>query len=93
MNPFTTTKTSQIRQHIADSLACFGADPLARMTESLLMREGHYCGQRFKRGEFQAVWFVEEDEIKFSDPNGNVLEVVVASELQALSMSEDRAAA
>ncbi|MEM7316430.1 MAG: hypothetical protein AAF497_25125 [Planctomycetota bacterium] len=85
--------TFEIRQHISLALLQFGADPALPLKESLLIREGIYCGQRFKRGAYQAVWFVDEDQIKFSGPNGETLEIIAASEIQPQPATQQRSAA
>ena len=48
--------------------------------ESLLIRNGHYCGQRFQSGPLTAVWFAEEDQIKFHAGDGRLLLVVKPSD-------------
>lgn len=35
--------------------------------ESLLLRKGCYCGRRFEADGAYAVWFLEENEVKFYD--------------------------
>ncbi len=49
-------------------------------TESLLIRDGQYCGHRFESGPLSAVWFREEDQIKFHGKNGDLLMVLKPSE-------------
>jgi hypothetical protein len=41
--------------------------------DAVLIRDGFYVGRRFQMGTFQAVWFMEEDELKIQDMNGNLL--------------------
>jgi len=41
--------------------------------ETILVRGGHYCGRRFTAGACQAVWFVEEDQIKFTSSAGRIV--------------------
>ena len=48
--------------------------------ESLLIRDGFYCGYRYSFGELSAVWFVEEDEIKFFDSKGRTIRVVACND-------------
>lgn len=33
-------------------------------SESILIRQEHYCGRRFRTETHQAIWFIEEDQIK-----------------------------
>ena len=75
-------RTTQIRQYIATRLESLGALASANLAESLLMRDGMYCGHRFRRGDFQAVWFVEEDQIKFFNANGSLADKIQASDVE-----------
>lgn len=51
-------------------------------SETLLMQNGEFCGRRFHFGDCSAVWFVEEDELKFYDSQGLVMEVAQPSKWQ-----------
>ncbi|WP_153556251.1 hypothetical protein [Roseimaritima sediminicola] len=44
-------------------------------TESILVREGFYCGRTFRFADHRAVWFVEEEEVKIYAADGSLLEV------------------
>ena len=44
--------------------------------ESLLLRDGLYCGRRFEAEGGHALWFVEEDQLKIFGPDGRVLQVM-----------------
>ncbi|MCR9116334.1 MAG: hypothetical protein NXI22_05195 [bacterium] len=65
----------RVRQLICDRLAHFGADAAAELTETILVREGYYFGRRFEQDGLQAVWFVEEEQIKFYHRDKSLLEV------------------
>lgn len=41
--------------------------------ETVLIRDGAYCGHRFSGERLSAVWFVEEDELKVYDENRKLL--------------------
>lgn len=41
--------------------------------ETLLIRHGNYCGHRFENGELHAVWFIEENQVKFYGADGCVI--------------------
>ena len=41
--------------------------------DAVLIRDGFYVGRRFQLGKFQAVWFMEEDEVKIHDATGALL--------------------
>lgn len=45
------------------------------LCETVLIRDGQYCGHRFSCDEFSAVWFFEENEIKVSDNSRSLLRV------------------
>jgi hypothetical protein len=70
-----------VRQSIRETLWALGASPDARLGESLLIREGNYCGHRFQCDGYEAVWFIEEEQVKFYGPTGAVLEAVEVPEL------------
>jgi hypothetical protein len=68
-----------IRQIVGDAfeqLRLGGADDVR---ESLLIREGVYCGRRFEAPSGHALWFFEEDQIKLFGPDGRVLRVIQAA--------------
>ena len=52
---------------------------LGEISESLVIRHESYCGRRFRADGFQAVWFIEEDQIKIYDRAGNVVRVTSAT--------------
>ncbi len=53
----------------------FGAASDQLLQESFLVREGLFCGRRFEMDDFTAVWFAEENELKFYGPDGTVVAV------------------
>ena len=46
------------------------ADPVG---EAMLIQDGCFCGRRFRFPEHAAVWFLEEDEVKVRDLQGNLM--------------------
>lgn len=50
------------------------------LQETILVRDGYYCGRRFQADHMQAIWFIEEDQIKFYAGDGGVLRVNRVSE-------------
>lgn len=60
----------QIRTTIRDTFRALGGAPDAVPRESVLIRDGCFCGRRFEADGLQAVWFAEEGEIKFFDRSG-----------------------
>lgn len=45
------------------------------LCETVLIRDGYYCGHRFSNDQFNAVWFFEENEIKVYDSNRKLIRV------------------
>ncbi len=72
----STGRVEQIRTVIRDTFAELGGTPGAVPQESVLIRDGCFCGRRFEAGGLQAVWFAEEGEIKFYDRGGGRVRVV-----------------
>ncbi len=54
--------------------------------ESMLMQDGFFCGRRFQCEELQAVWFFEDNQIRFYDQAGNVTLECSADDQQQLPM-------
>lgn len=67
---------AQVRSLIHAKFQGFGGPAEVTPDEALLIRNGYYCGRRFHCDGLQAVWFVEESEIKFYDRDGAILEVI-----------------
>ena len=84
-------KVEQIRSFVRETLIRLGAEQVDTVSESMLIREGFFCGWRFAAGGMEAVWFVEEAEIKFLDGHGAVLQVVDLSQDSA-TVNTQRAA-
>jgi hypothetical protein len=80
----------RIRHFVQQTFVQFSADASSNVRETILVQNGYYCGRRFTCNELQAVWFVEEGELKFYGPDGTVLKV---TETDALARDDGRAAA
>ena len=69
----------QIRVLVCRTFAELGG-PADRMPrETVLIRDGYFCGRRFEADGFHAVWFTEEHEIKFYDRAGAMVRAVALS--------------
>ena len=64
--------TEEVRRHTRRRLEGMGAALGAELVETILIRDGYYCGRRFECDGFSAVWFVEEHELKIHDRDGRV---------------------
>jgi hypothetical protein len=68
--------TLRVREVISQHFAQQGVGLEELPCETILIRDGHYCGRRFKADGHEAIWFVEENELKFFHPDGSLVEVV-----------------
>jgi hypothetical protein len=56
-------------------------------SEAMLIRDGFFCGRRFRLANYQAVWFLEEDELKIRDMAGSVLALLGTGEIDRLAQA------
>lgn len=66
-------QTECIRREVATTFEDLGAARGDCVIETLLIRDGYYCGRRFYCDGYQAVWFVEENQIKYFDAQGQLV--------------------
>jgi ATP-dependent DNA ligase len=71
----------RIRTLIRETLVSLGAEANAKDEESLLIRSGAYCGHRIDKDGLRAIWFIEEDQIKFYGRDGSMLRALVPSDV------------
>jgi hypothetical protein len=67
--------TEAVRRRVAEAFAQTGGPPARELRETILVSGGAYCGRRFDAPNGHAIWFVEEDQLKFYHPDGSVVEV------------------
>lgn len=72
------TPVEKIRAAIANQLSAYGAQDVESTHETILIRNGLFCGRKFQCDRHEVVWFIEEDEIKFFGPCGDLLKAVSA---------------
>lgn len=70
-----------------------GADVDFQLKEHILLRNDVYCGRRFLAEGLQAIWFVEEDQLKLHARDGTVAKVMSSAEAARCHTSEERRAA
>jgi hypothetical protein len=63
----------RIRAAISGELLALGVSDLAELRETILIRDGLFCGRKFRCCGHSVVWFMEENQIKFFGPAGNLL--------------------
>ncbi len=79
----TTLVRENVRRIFSVLCASTGVDASEdsdSITESILIRDGFFCGRRFSNANLQAVWFVEENELKVYSSDGALLLVTTANE-------------
>lgn len=64
----------RVRRFVRSTFEELGA-PVSTVEETVLLRGGHYCGRRFRAGTLVAIWFSDENELKFYGANGGVARV------------------
>lgn len=62
-----------VRQHVQASFVDQGVDDVEDCCETILIRDGFYCGRCFACDSHRAIWFVEEKVIKFYGPDGEFI--------------------
>jgi hypothetical protein len=80
--------TERVRQLVSHALSRLGPTEPQELRETILIRDGYYCGRRFEADAGAAVWFVEENQVKVYRADGTVAQV-----LDAGSPVEERRAA
>ena len=64
---------AKIRSAIASELLSMGAGDVSDLRETILIRDGLFCGRKFQSQGYTVVWFMEENEIKFFGTAGQLL--------------------
>jgi len=59
-----------VRRQVREVFKKQGAVNLDDCCETILIRDGFYCGRCFNFGNRRAIWFVEEKVIKFYGEDG-----------------------
>ena len=89
-----STAVERIRAAVGEVLVELGLEKTQELHETLLIRNGLFCGRKFTGAGYEVVWFVEEDELKFYSPCGDLLKTTSAHEcVIEASHSEQRRAA
>jgi len=78
-----------MRAAIATQLQQLGVQSPIDLHETLLISNGLFCGRKFQCDGHLVVWFIEEDEVKFFSPFGELLKSATAIEcLSAIEPSQ-----
>lgn len=68
-----TLQLESIRDVVTHAFAELAASDV-EFSESVLIRDGFYCGRCFTCDAFRAVWFAEENIVKFYGDDGQFLD-------------------
>ena len=68
--------TQSIRRRVMETFSQLGGAPAGDLRETILIADGAYYGRRFDGPEGHAIWFVEEDQLKFYRLDGSVARVI-----------------
>lgn len=74
-------KLARIRHSVARIFRAYGVSDDEPSVETILIRDGFYCGHRFTCGGLRAVWFLEEDVIKVFGGDGEFLQATHVDEM------------
>ena len=79
-----------VRSHLCAWIANTTGEPPSTkspiQSESIVIRNGHFCGRSFVSSHHRAIWFVEEDELKIQDASGEVVAVFTKDEIGTLAI-------
>ena len=68
--------TESVRRLVSQTFAQLGQIEQGEIRETILIRDGYYCGRRFETDAASAVWFVEENQVKVYRADGTVVHVL-----------------
>jgi hypothetical protein len=54
-------------------LDAIGVSDLNQVRESILIREGVYCGRQWTANQYSLIWFCEESQVKLFGPGRHLL--------------------
>ena len=66
--------TLHVRQVVHQALHRHGAPSDVDPNESILIQDGYYFGRRFTCDSLQAIWLLEDNQIRLTDDEGSLLE-------------------
>ena len=62
--------------------------PAQELEETILIRNGFYCGRRFQGPSAHAIWFCEENQLKFYGGQGTLLHVIANVDQQVAQLPD-----
>lgn len=82
-----------VRNAVRNTFVQLGVAAGFQLHEHILLRNDVYCGRRFLAEGLQAIWFVEEDQVKIHAKDGTVARVLTVEEAAQWIAGEAREAA
>jgi hypothetical protein len=79
-----------VRHAVRNTFIQLGVADGFQLNEHILLRSDIYCGRRFLAEGLQAIWFVEEDQVKIHARDGAVARVLTVEEAARWITTEDR---
>ena len=64
---------AKVRKNVRTIFTAQGVEDVDDCCETILIRDGFYCGRCFACDNHRAIWFVEEKLIKFYGADGEFL--------------------
>jgi hypothetical protein len=75
-----------VRGHVAEAFHQYRLADGSEPRESILLKNGIYCGRRFEVGTGFAMWNYESDELKVYTINGKLLGIVAGASMERVEM-------
>ena len=69
-----------VRRLVRQTFQAHGVETDDAVLEKILVRDGFYCGRCFSCDGMRAVWFIEENSVKFYRRDGSFLDACSAEE-------------
>jgi hypothetical protein len=66
----------RVRRLVLQAFVELGLAEPSEIHETILVRDGYYCGRRFETQSASAIWFVEENQVKVFQADGRVARVL-----------------
>ena len=66
-------KPDPVYQRVQEGLRQLGVSNLVSITRRFLLKNGMFCGCRFRCGDVEAFWWLDTDRIEYQDSSGNRL--------------------
>ena len=77
------SQLKRTREYVEQTFQELDQESSLPLREAVLIRDGHYCGHRFSRGELSAVWFFEEDQIKIYGRDRKLVQIGTTAEVDS----------